>query len=221
MRVIGWLLVFAMVSSGDTILREVNRKGMRQKAIAVNSGSFTEAYVERLARAELATRPRVNFTQLYVYGDKGGAPLPKPSHVSYDYWRGLYGSLVQSPNEIAEMVSVGANAVLRIRDGVGTIRRRVLAGKDPLEIDVEGDRFEVLYFAFSTPELHTLQRVDIYVRTDASLQKEKGLMLLQRLQPLFPDLEVSIFVRNDAWFIYLTDVSVRQSLLREPKTADT
>lgn len=190
---------------------------MRQKAIAVSSSSFTDAYIERLARAELAARPRVNFTQLYVYGDKGGAPLPKPSHVTYDHWRGLYGSLAQSSNEIAEMVSIGGNAVLRIHDGVGTIHTRVLAGKDPLQIDTERDRFEVLYFAFSTPGLHILQRVDVYIRTDSRLTAESGIELLRRMQPLFPDFEVSIFVRNDPWFIYEPTYPVLNPFLKNER----
>jgi len=191
-----------MGSAGDTVLREVNRTGMRQRGIAVSAGSFTETYIERIARAELAMKPRVHFTQLYVYGDKGGAALPKPPHVTYDYWSRMYRSLSQSPNEIAEMISIGGNAVLRMRDGAGAIHRRVLAGRDPLQLEVEGDQFEVLYIAFSTPGPYILQRADVYIRTDALLKTEAGLELLRRLQTLFTDLEVSIFARNDPWFIY-------------------
>ncbi len=202
MRTNAALLMFAMVCSGDTVLREVNRTGMRQKAIAVDAASFTEVHIERLARAELMAKPRVNFTQLSVYGEKGGPPLPKPSHTTFDHWQRLFGSLMQSQYQIAEMVSIGSNAVLRIHDSSGTVRRRVLAGSDPLQMEVDGDRFEILYFAFTAPAAYIEQRVDIYIRTDASLKVERGLELLRRLRPIFPDLEVSILVRNDPWFIY-------------------
>jgi hypothetical protein len=202
MKLIACLLALEMSSAGDTVLREANRAGMRQKGMAVGADSFTETYIERLARAELARKPRVNFIQLYVYGGRGGAPLPKPSHVTYDYWRGLYGSLAQSPNEIAEMISIGSDAVLRMHDDADKIHRRVLAGKDPLQIEVQGDRFEILYFAFSAPGPYILQRADVYIRTDAPLRTDTGLELLRKLQPVFPEFEVSIFIRNDPWFIY-------------------
>ena len=202
MKLTACLIALAMSSAGDTVLREVNRTGMRQKGITVSAGSFTEAHIDRLARAELATKPHVKFTQLYVYGGKGGAPLPKPSHVTYDHWRGLYGSSAQSPNEIAEIISIGRDAVLRMRDGASKIRRRVLAGRDALQMEIQGDHFEILYFAFSTPGPYILQRADVYIRTDAPLKTETGLELLRSMQPVFPELEVSIFIRNDPWFIY-------------------
>jgi len=196
------LMALAIGSSGDTLLRVVNREGMRQKGIVVAAGSYTQAHIERLARAELALKPHVNFTQLWVYGAAGGAPLPKPPHLTYEYWRGMYDAAVRSPNEIAELVSIGANAVLRVRDGVGKIHRQILVGEDPLAVEIDGDRLEVLYFAFSAARGYVSQRVDVYVRTRAPLEAEVGLKLFQKLQVFFPGLEVSIFIRNDPWFVY-------------------
>jgi hypothetical protein len=62
----------------DKIFSDVSSPGMRKKAMSVPSASFNESYIERLVRAELAKKPRANFTWLRIYGDKGGAPLPKP-----------------------------------------------------------------------------------------------------------------------------------------------
>jgi hypothetical protein len=201
MRAIFVLLTLAMIVDADTVLRELARTGMRQKAIDVAPESFSESYLERLSRKELARSPRSNFTQILFYGDRGGPPLPKASHDSYEHWRGLYETLARTPNQIAEAISIGKDAVLRVCDGSGRLSRKVLAGRDPLQIDLGSDRFEIVYLAFTAPGSYILQRVDIYVRTTSPLNTETGLELLRKLQPIFPDLEVSLLVRNDAWFI--------------------
>lgn len=202
MRLTIWALVCVLLLRADVVLQELVRSGMKQKSVVVAPGTFSESYAEQLARAELAKKPRVNFTQLYVYGQKGGAPLPKFPHITYEHWRTLYDSQVSAPNELAEMISIGSDAVLRVRDGGGNVSRRVLAGKDPLQIEVQGYRFEIVYLAFSAPAPSVLQRVDIYIRTPAPLGSGAGMDLLRVLRPIFPDLDVTVYVRNDAWFIY-------------------
>jgi hypothetical protein len=216
MRFILLLIALVMAIAGDTVLGEITRTGMRQRSVAVDSRSFVEGYIVGLARAELARKPHFGFTQLNVYGIKGGAPLPKPSHVTYDYWRGIYNSLVHSPNEIAEMTSIGGDSVLRMRDGTGAVHRRILAGRDPLQLEVYGDKLEILYFALNVPRPYVLQRVDVYARTGAQLKAEMGREVLRRLQPLFPDLEVTVFIRNDPWFIYETTYPFANPFVEDP-----
>ena len=216
------LVSLAISCAGDTVLREVNRAGMRQKSVAMDAGSFTLAHVERFSRAELASKPRLNFIQLVMYGDKGGAPLPKPSHLTYEHWRGLHDSLGRSPNEIAEMVAIGNDAVLRMREANGNIRRRVLTGKDPLRIEIDGAHFEIVYVAFTAPSASILQRADVYVKTESELKVEAGLGLLGKLQPVFPDLELFLAIRNDAWFIYEPSYPFSNPFVEErnPPTAE-
>jgi hypothetical protein len=196
------LLASVLALQADTVLGEVTRAGVSQKGVRVTSGSFREGYVVRLAQAELAKKSHPNFVRVDIYGDKGGAPLPKPpGDLTYGYWRRLYEAQRGLQNELAEMISIGTNAVLRMRDAGGKVSRRVLAGRDPLQLEVQGDRLEIVYFGFSAPGPYILQCVDVYIRTDASLRTEVGLELLGALRPIFPDLEVSVSLRNDAWFI--------------------
>ena len=100
------------------------------------------------------------------------------------------------------MISIGDNAVIRMRDASGTVSRKVLAGKDPLIIDVESDRFEIVYIAFSPPGRYVQQSINVYIQTDAPLRVDTGLDLLRRLDPIFPGFEVAVAARHDAWFIY-------------------
>lgn len=203
MRVLCWIFLVAIAAKAETVLGELNRAGMREKSIKVDPGSFTENNVVRLCRVELRRKPRANVTILHVYGERGAAPLPQPVHGhTYEYWRGFYDSQSQLPNEIAEMVAIGKNAVLRMRDASGRVTRRVLAGRDPLLIGLQGTRFEIVHLAFSPARPYIFQRASVYVRTAEPLETAPGLELLGILRPVFPDLEVSVYIRNDAWFIH-------------------
>ena len=100
------------------------------------------------------------------------------------------------------MIAVGPDAVLRIHEASGRIRRSIIKGADPLSFDMEGDHFEILYFAFSAPGPYISQRVDVYAQAAVPLTPEKGLKLMRRLEPMLTGFDVTVFVRNDSWFIY-------------------
>ena len=195
------ILVLVTAVNADRVQREFSRLGMRQVGIEIDSGQFNEAHLDRVARTELMRKPRVGFLQISLYGRGGGAPLPKPDHVTYEYWRGLYNQMEKSEYEVAEVTAVGDDVVLRRHSADGRVTRKVLAGRDPLQLAVAGQDFEIVYFAFSAPSLYIAQRVDVYIRTGAILQPESGLELLRMLRPVFPGLQVSVVVRNDAWFV--------------------
>jgi hypothetical protein len=195
------LLAVALITRGDTLLRKVEGDRTTQIAMRADPGEFSEAYVEHLATAELRRHPRSRFVQLLIYGSKGGPPLSKPDHVSFDYWRRMYETSVGSPNELAEMISIGNDAVLRVHGAAGNVSVKVLSGKNPLVVRVGDGTFEIVHFSFSTSMAYGKQ-ADVYLRTASPLADESGLAVLQRLQALFPDLRVSVSVRNDAWFIF-------------------
>jgi hypothetical protein len=91
--ILSLFLLASLTLKADNVLRELALPGMRQKAVELGPGLFSENYIEHLARTELAKRPRPRFIQLSLFGQNGGAPLPKPDHVAYDYWRTLYDAL--------------------------------------------------------------------------------------------------------------------------------
>jgi hypothetical protein len=195
------VLALGTLAKSDTILGELSRTGMREKSVEVDQGRFTINHVERLCRAELRRKPRVKVTILRIFGKTGGAPLPQPLHGrTYEYWRNIYDQTPRS-NEIAEMIAIGSNSVLRMRHATGQVERRVLTGTDPLQIGMHGSHFEILYLTFTTARAYVLQAVSVYVTTTATLGTPVGLELLKILTPLFPDLEVSVNIRNDSWFI--------------------
>jgi len=200
MRPLVVLLGLAFVASGEKVLSDLSRGTVRQKSVLLSRESFTTANLLRLGRAELGAR-RTTFTQVIFYGDGAGAPLPKPSHITYDHWRELYESQANFPNEIAEMIAIGKNAVLRVHEATGRVSRNVIAGKDPLQLESGHDNIELLYFGFTTQSSYIAQRVDVYARTAAPLTAERGVELLRSMETVFPYWEVSLFVQRDPWFV--------------------
>ena len=162
MRPTLWLvvLVFSRTIAADSVLGELIQAGMKQKTMRLG-GTFSESNIERLARAELKKRPRVNFIKLTIFGEKAGTPLPKPDHVSYDSWKGLYELAARSSNEIAEMISIGDNAVLRVRESNGKVTSKMLTGTNPLEVMISGDLYQIVYLALSPPGQYIAQGASV------------------------------------------------------------
>lgn len=202
MRALGCLLLIAAALGADVVYRESVSAGVRLKSIGLTPGSFSEGYVERLALRELAGGPRSRFVKIDIYG-QGGTPLPIPPHVSYESWRQMHDLARQTPNEVAEVISIEGNAVLRMRDATGSLTRRVLVGRDPLQREVLGQHVEVVYIVFSNGFRGDMARsVGVYALMPGPLTEQVGLELLGQLDRLFTGLQVSVVIRNDSWFIY-------------------
>ena len=209
-------LASAMLLRADTVIREQSGPGVKIKSIAISPGSFTETHLEQVCRSELSKSPGSGFMQLLLFGERAGSPLPKPDHMNFQMWRRIHDDAASLPNELAEMISINGEAILRTRDASGRLTRKVLTQHDPFKIAIEGDAFEIVYLSVSTSAPFTLQRVDAYMRTTASLKPESGLDLLRELDQVFPGYEVSVFVKNDLWFINQPSYPFFNPFVEEP-----
>jgi len=197
------LLLLAAALYAQTVLtnREFGRVKFKTVRIA---GPFSVQDLERPCRRELKNAQSAKIFRLLILGELGGLPLPKPlSAYKYQYWLDFYEKSRRLPNELAELVAVGNNAVLRVRDRTGAVSKRVLMGRDPLRFEILGQGFEVLHMEFiDTSPSSRQQRVNIYLRTKAELKQQYGLRVLALIRNWFEELEVYAYIRNDGWFIY-------------------
>ena len=191
----------------DTVIREDVRTGIRQKSVRVEPGSFTEAHLEYLTRAELSRVPKANFLRLLVYGMEGGLPLPQlgpPADIGA--WLRVYDEIAKKNNEVGEMIAIGNKASLRMQDQNGRIIRHVLERSDPLQIDVDGDQLRIVWLHFSDGGRALVnQGARVYVHTDDSVTPQTGLKLLAMLDQVLPGWEVSVHISNDARFLGIRD----------------
>ncbi len=173
-----------------------------RKFIRVSENDFSRKYLVRLARRALKGSSRT-FVQVLFFGEGGGPPLMKPSHVDFDHWREMFEMVGSKSMQVAEAISVNGNAVLRIHQADGSVTRQVLSGRDPLTLTLGGQEFEIVYFGFSGPSRLGLQEsVFVFVCSHSPLDPAVGVDLFNKLEPLFPGLGVTVEIRNDAWFVY-------------------
>jgi hypothetical protein len=133
-----------------------------------------------------------------MLGAKGGLPLPKATTYSFASWLRLYNP--PSPNEIAEMIANGENAVLRVRDLSGKLTERVLSGNNPLSIAAGGETFQIVHLSIGVAIAYGAD-VRVFLRTAAPLRTQSGEELMRALQPSFPNFRISVSVQTDPWFI--------------------
>ena len=193
MRIVCSILVLmtGMVRAETVLQSTVHSDGIWKTVRFSEREPFTLSSVERRARVELSRAKRVPFVQITFYGHHGGAPLPLPTHSSDEHWRKLYETQKERHREIAELVSFGGNAVLRLRDSSGKLVRRVLQGTDPLQYTVRGTLYEILSVGNT-----------LHFRTTASLDVATGNQLVAQLKRVLPEsLRLNIEIRNNEWLM--------------------
>lgn len=176
--------------------------GPARKFTRVKGADFSREQLIRLARQALKGSSG-SFVQVNLFGEGGGPPLAKPSHFDYEHWREMYEIAASQKMQVAEAVSIGRNAVLRIHQSDGSISKEILCGRDPLQLTLTGKEFEIVYFGFSGPSRLGLQEsVVVFVRAHSPVDSSAGVELFKRLEPLFPGFGVRVEIRSDAWFVY-------------------
>ncbi|MEO8050774.1 MAG: hypothetical protein ABI833_10195 [Acidobacteriota bacterium] len=195
-----FLLILGASLAADTIISDEVRFGIKLKTAKLSAATpFTLVELERLSRLELSRAKAQRVAHSRFYGSQGGEPLPKIDHMSESGWREIYDLTSQLPNEIAELIAIDGNSVLRFRNASGQVDKRVLSGQDPLVQVIRGATYEVLYLAEQLGRYEGTVR--LYFRTAAPIGVEAGTELLARMQSVFPrPLVVELYIRNDEWF---------------------
>ena len=195
------ITLICLITAGlhaDSVLWNRSRDGAREVALVLSDGAFTQERLEQLARVELARTPRANFIRLTMVGAKGRLPLPKATTYSFAAWLRLYEP--PGPNEIAEMIANGDDAVLRVRDLTGKLTERVLSGRNPLTIAVGEEDFQIVHVSAGVAILYGGD-VRVFLRTARPLRVETGEALLEALQASFPNFGISVSAQNIPWFV--------------------
>jgi hypothetical protein len=209
-------LIFLVAASlrADSTLWDSSRDGVREVTLTLSEGAFTEEHLDELARMELARTPRASFIKLTMVGAKGGLPGPRGASYGFADWLRLYDP--SRPNEIAEMIANGDDAVLRVRDLSGKLTERVLSGKNPLSVTVGGENFQIVYLSIGVAVAYGGE-VRVFFRTASTLRTQAGEALMRALQPSFPSFRISVLVQNDPWFVREGDYPIVNPFVENKK----
>jgi hypothetical protein len=209
------ILACPLSADAEEVYAEQRGAGVLARTVIVPPQQFTRAWAEQASRTFLAANKgsfRVLKLSIFVSGqDTWRATGIGHTEVTYAVWERYYREYGAEPLPMAEAIAIDEAAVLRFRDRSGRVERVVLIGSDPLLLDVEGTRIEILHLRFRTiPKIRQGQEVEplgacFYVRTEAKLTPEFGIKATGILAARVRLQNVDVFFRKDAWFITAED----------------
>jgi hypothetical protein len=178
------VLLIAALSAGSAAAQAILTE-------TIGTEDFSFPRLAKLARARLDARsePVVRLTMFAV--EPPPFFLTQSSLEGFGAWLAAWKSASKVRWRVAEAIAIGGDASLRIRMG-RSISRLVLKGKDPLQVTVEGRRYEILNVSSATPGT-----LAIYARGLRPLPCEA---LLRQLRERIP-LRLTVHLRTDHWFL--------------------
>lgn len=195
--------------------------------ITVPADRLSPALMDDIGRAALVQAHGRQLVYAELYPEDA---FPPPhylmlSHSGYEWWRLNYERTKRHP--AGRMISLRGNAIAEFTNGSGEVTRHILAGSDPLNVSVAEGNFTLLQFTFRPVPLArenglAAETVDIYATTEVPLCTSGGIALLKALHSLVPIDGITLFIRNDTWFLDHSDYPVEHPFQprRPPPTKD-
>jgi len=189
------------------VLWEQVAGGVRTKGLL---GEMSEGEFRRLA-LEFLGPEKVTVGQVVLYGSKEDEEKAagKPgTDVSYEWWRTLLRRHGLGCPEMREAIQIGPAIVERSVDRKCRTKRVILLGeKDPLVRRIDGAEVEILHIVFQSLAKgkkiwgRKVMRLQFYARTRSTVSTDLARKLLWEMRELSGMPELTVALRNDAWFI--------------------
>lgn len=142
--------------------------------------------------------------------EAGRYQLGKTSQ-SYEEWLGFHAAYGEIRGDVAQLLSIRFGSLLRIRLRDGTIQRIVLAGQDPLRVNVAGKTFEILHVVERPPARmawkYASLRTSIFVQSVGPLREQDCRAATELIAARF-ERDVAVHVQTDSWFVWNTSFPV-------------
>jgi hypothetical protein len=191
------------------VLLSRSRQGLVDHAILISPQRFTKTYVEGLAREFVDKNQKKQLARLLVFTsrqDAGETLWGQPTEMNYEGWLEVYHERGKDLAAMAETLVLNNSAILRIRRRGGKVERAVLKGEDPLELEAQGQKFEILYVHISEipPKAFVNAkglRIDIFMRMPGTATVQAAEEIRRQLKRQFPVKWVDFFMRTDRVFV--------------------
>ena len=129
-------LIVGFIFSGlvfpETVLWEERADHTLSRVVLISDGEFTDQSLTRICRRVMREEPAKFLSLAIVTDSQQRFDLSYAYDIPTSAWARNCMRAATLPVRAAEMVALGGNVVIRVRDGLNT-RRIVLDGKDPLQ----------------------------------------------------------------------------------------
>jgi hypothetical protein len=178
------------------------------RTLIVPKAQLTVANTERLSRDFLSqvTKSGAQVAVLSIFVSRVDVAIARlENRDNYKQWSVYYGSAVHTPHPTAEAIAINGNVVLRVKDIDGVLTERILAGKNPLRLELNANVFEMLLITLQPAgPLHPCRPtplMSVYVKTPGPLELHTLEETSREIADLLRSKSTSIYFRNDSWFI--------------------
>jgi hypothetical protein len=206
------LILLAVAASLDAqaIYSDLRNHQYWFRTVLVPQEDFTPPRLERMARDFVNGGEPCELMVFSVFTSVDDAAMAVTrNHASYTGWKADFDAAGGGRElRVAELVAIGEDSVLRIRQADGSVLHKVLTGKNPLQFEVDGAAFEILIvqprtgtrFDRCDPSPMLLSPV-VRVKTSARLGPALCAKAATRIAELMRTRKLVVTFRNDHWFL--------------------
>lgn len=189
-------LLLADVGASGEILWSYSANSGLSRGILVPVDDFGGKQLIGMARQALRsqTTPFLHLAALTSHRQR--TSFVNISDLSFDFWRQRCDSAVNTPTQVAELISIGTDAVLRIRDAMN-IRYIQLEGSNPLEYKNDDSDFRIVFITMTSDPLF---RFVVYAKAKSGFNVKAAEEFVGDLRSKLHDDSVYLVLRRDPWF---------------------
>lgn len=176
----------------------------RDQGLIVSHRDFESERLYRLVDNALRDcRARTYCRALFSTRETDLRELPKTYHDAAAIWRKFYPEMSSRSWQVAELLSIGTNAVVRVRDGYGKSSERIIRGSNPLKVVTAKQSYEIVL-----TQMTTSGSVQLFATTQAPVTKETALAFCKEARLLLPNLHIECFLADNPWFVDVPDFPI-------------
>lgn len=217
------LLTTIVTASEVKVVRDIHGSGVRTTT-AIGKVDSDQSVAEAL-RFLSSKAIRIGTFEIYASEEEmHRSDRQWGTDCSYAGWfasvktKGFTGTSFRCP-ERTYAIKIGDSIVIRTNDAGCASKHTIVQGvKDPTSIQISGDKLQIVdFFIREGPSLHerkSMPRVVFFVQSDNAVTEEVATRFILHFEKLIPDIDKTVVLRNDRWFITTCEFPLLLSFLQ-------
>jgi hypothetical protein len=201
----GFMFATVIAMSSDRIMEDQSSATIVFRKIAVSGEGFDEQYVLQRCREFLVGNKNKKLVRYTLVPDEPGATVGWTGcdHCTpYPFWRMQYDAIAKEVFPIGEMIVLEGNAVVRYRNGKGTVTETMLTGANPRTVVIGGFKGNIVHVGMhGRMDFPMTLWLYLYVVGEGEISSNAGADYIALLSRQMGVRDATVQFRSDPWFI--------------------
>ena len=220
------ILAGLVAASHDAVRKQFDRLGsVMWETDILTTADFERQELEHRFDKFVAKRdPSIRIINVTLADATSSSILSQVGYreVTYELWRPLYDEYIKTDHPFGELVVLGDNAAMRVRDNRGQQSLKVLHGKNPYVLTACGEQLSLVNLAVSKSLRANGQNqwyasVHLFLTTNGPVDERTAECALEEFHRLTSVGDILISLRRDPWFIRYSDFPIAPPFLTTVK----